>query len=155
MKHPGWDPRSFEGYKIPDSPYNEPYLEHRDFLSSLTTTEEAMVATWCLPNTIPLRHPARNKAWITVYYEHLLTEPEQELDRIFGSWGLPVPERAMEQVGMPSRTALESTFLESAESQLTKWTRSLDRTQIERMAAVLEYFEIHEYGPEPMPRVGD
>ena len=136
LKHPAWNP-NFDGYRIPDCPYNEFYLRHADFLASLQDKYEELVSTWCLTNLVPLRNSRNNKSWITVYYENLLFNPEQELGRIFGRWGLPLPESILSRVTHPSSSTSDATFQQSREKQLSKWQNFFDKTEIERMMNVL------------------
>lgn len=150
MKHGSWD-KPFNGYIIPEGRYSEFYKNHTEFLLSLETKEETLVATWCLTNMVPLSHPENNRRWITVFYENLLMDPEKEIERIFSRWGMPMPEDIIKMVRFPSATAKEKTFSRSAQSQLYKWKSFFDREQIERMSGVLEYFNVAHYTGEVLP----
>ena len=152
LKHGAWD-YDFNGFVIPNSPYNDVYIQHADFLSSLKTKEEALVATWCLTNLVPLRSARNDKSWVTVYYEDLIRNPEKELERIFQRWGLPMPESVINQIKTPSVTAKETTFLNSIEQQCGKWTSFFDQQQVKRMGSVLQYFEVEHYTTDLFPNV--
>lgn len=152
LKHGAWD-YDFKGFEIPDSPYNDLYRDHAPFLSSLGSKEEALVATWCLTNLVPLRNARNNIDWITVYYEDLLSDPARELQRIFRRWGLVLPDGLIEKAREPSSTAKETTFLSSVERQLAKWRAYFDQQQIERMMAVLRYFDVERYTIDLFPRL--
>ena len=150
LSHGSWS-KNFSTFNIPDSPYNDLYIQHSDFLSSLKTQEDALVATWCLSNIVPLHHPKNNEHWITVYYEDLISNPERGLHRIFDRWGLPFPESAKKRVRVPSITAKGATFQGNIEKQLSKWKIFFNQEQIEKMAAVLHYFEIKHYTTDIFP----
>jgi hypothetical protein len=144
----------FRGFRIPDCPFNEHFLRHRDFLAGLRTAEEGLAARWCLANQVPLGSPDNDRAWTTVYYEHLLLDPERELRRIFDNWELPLPRRIMNRVRVPSAKTLDPRFLSKPERQLDKWRRAFNDEQLERLIAVLDHFGFPGgYGLDPMPRV--
>lgn len=152
LSHPAWA-SEFKGYNIPDSPFNEIYLQHSDFLLSLKHKYEALVATWCLTNLIPLRNPRNNRDWITVYYENLILNPEQQLGNIFNRWNTPLPASVLKHITIPSATTRDATFRQSREKQLSKWKRFFDKTQTERMTAVLQYFGVTEYTTDIFPHL--
>jgi hypothetical protein len=142
----------FRGFRIPNCPFNEHFLKHRDFLSGLSTAEEGLAARWCLANQVPLGSPANDRAWTTVYYEHLLLDPQRELRRIFENWGLPLPRRIMNRVRIPSAKTVDSRFLSNPERQLDKWRQVFNDEQLGRMVAVLKHFGFPGgYGLDPMP----
>lgn len=151
LRFGAWD-KAFRGFAIPREGFNRAWVEpHADFLRSIQTKEEALVATWCLSNLVPLRHPANSQRWITIFYEDMLIEPERELERVFGEWGMPVPPLALDRVRAASATTKEATFQISVEAQLQKWKTQLSASQIERMERVLTYFEVEEYDRGVMP----
>lgn len=143
----------FRGFRIPDCPFNEHFLKHREFLSRLRTAEEGLAAQWCLANQVPLSSPDNDRAWTTVYYEHLLLDPERDLRRIFENWELPLPRHILKRVRVPSAKTTDSRFLNKPERQLDKWRRDFTDEQIERLFIVLEHFGFPGgYGLDPMPR---
>ncbi|HET7586537.1 MAG TPA: sulfotransferase [Gammaproteobacteria bacterium] len=146
----GWD-QPFDGYRIPDGPFKERYLEHEAFFSGIRTQAEALVANWCMAALVPLRNNRNNQDWITVYYENLLTDPENELRRIFDRWQLPVPDKLYTRAGRPSSTTQNPTFTDDKHKQLAKWQSLFDKDQIARMMSVLEYFNVEEYGSDVYP----
>ncbi|MCW8814872.1 MAG: sulfotransferase domain-containing protein [Chlorobium sp.] len=152
MKHGSWD-APFTGYSIPDGRFNEPYRTHADFLLSLGSKEEALVATWCLTNMVPLTHKDNNRKWITVFYENLVLSPGNEIQRIFQRWGLQIPENILEHVNCPSATAKENMIDADAQTQLSKWKLLFDQQQIERMLEVLRYFTIDHYSEDAVPSI--
>jgi hypothetical protein len=149
----GFVAEGFRCFRIPDCPFSEHFLKHRAFLLGLRTAEEGLAAHWCLANQVPLSSPENNRAWTTVYYEHLLLDPERELRRIFENWELPLPRQIMSRVRVPSAKTVDSRFLGKPERQLDKWRRAFDDEQLERLVAVLDHFGFPGgYGLDPMPR---
>jgi len=150
LKHGSWDYK-FEGYQIPAGPFTEPYRKHREYLLSLKSKEEALVATWCITNAIPLKHRANDMKWITVYYEDLLMQPNEEFDRIFSRWGIAMPEDLLDHLRTPSARAKEKVHTENARLQLSKWQDFFSSQQVNKMIAVIEYFQIRQYGRDILP----
>jgi hypothetical protein len=154
LRHGNWS-YEFSGYKIPHCPFNEFYSKHAEFLSKIRTKEEALVATWCLVNLVPLLHIGNNVNWVMIYYEHLLKNPRKEMQRIFDRWQLPVPDNFLDKVAKPSATTREATFEHGAEKQLAKWKSRFNDAQLKKMMTVLEYFGIEQYGMGILPKLGD
>ena len=147
LKHGAWN-KDFQGFVIPNCRYNDVYIRHADFLSSLETKAEALVAMWCMMNSVPLGNARNNKDWITVYYENLIVDPEKELRRIFEIWNLRIPENVLQQVRVPSHTTQDATFLNSIDKQLSKWRSFFSEKQIKRFDVILRYFGVKCYSVE-------
>jgi hypothetical protein len=135
----------FTGFPIPDGLHNAIYKKHETFLLSLKTKEEALLATWCLTNQVPLTNARNNKDWITVAYEQLLQDPEKEIKRIFSRWDLPVPDKTIEGLRKPSSTTKNDTFTKSTEQQLSKWQTYFNTSQLSQFKEILDYFEVDIY----------
>lgn len=149
LKQGGWD-YTFSEFHIPKSPYNEIYITHEHYLKSLTTKEEALVASWCITNLIPLRDNHKN--WHEVYYEDLVLFPEKEIGKIFELWGLEIPALVLDEVRRPSSTTISIASAVDPIEQLSKWKRQLSPDQIARMSKVIEYFGLEYYDNSIYPR---
>ena len=145
--HGAWS-FSYSGFEIPNVPFNKHYTDHSDFLSQLKTKEEALVATWCLTNLVPLCHSRNDKSWITIYYENLIRYPEKECYRIFQRWGLPIPYGIQSQLKEPSTTTKDATNLSDFDKQCGKWRSFFDQKQISKMTEILRYFEVKDYSAD-------
>jgi len=155
MKQGGWN-SPFRKFEVPKIPFNEIYQEHIKFLTSLSTKEEILIAYWCLTNKISLNHPNNNTKWITVYYEKLLLHPGHEIQRIFKTWNMPVPKDIEKTYQKKSSTTLGEMNTHDPKIQLAKWKRELNKTQINKMQRVLDYFEITSYSWDKLtPRIDD
>jgi hypothetical protein len=155
MKQGGWDniPDSFE---IPNTPFNDFLKMHQSYFKSLNTKEEKLTSLWCLSNTVPLNHQDNNIKWISIYYENLLLKPEQEVQRIFNKWKIPVPEGIEKNYRKESSTTLGRIDTNDPEAQLNRWQRELSISQIDKMQSVLDYFGITCYSrDELIPVVND
>ncbi len=145
-------PSQWRGFGSPPvGRFNDAYHEHADFLQTLETTEEVLLAQWCQTTLPTLRHPDNDKRWITVHYEHLLLNPADNLERIMSRWNTSMPAGIEHQLRQASATTNEATFLQGVEAQLQKWQKQFSSEQVARMKAVLEYFEVEFYDDGLMP----
>ena len=151
LQHGGWD-YEFSQFEIPHGPFNEAYTDHKTFLSSLQSKEEALTATWCLCNQVPLKHPGNNKDWITINYETLLQNPEDLLARILQRWNMDTTKVATLDFTRLSTTAIQDGPV-TASTHIENWKKFFTGAQVERMVRVLDYFEIREYNADPYPKV--
>lgn len=150
----GWSHYFLPSMLQSDNPYNEFYTRHADFLATITTKEEELMAIWCMTNQVVLQHAHNNEAWITVFYEDLLVQPEAEIRRIFQTWGLPVPQSIWDQLQKPSATARDTTTSpQERDVQLRKWQTYFSPEQKARMQEILDYFGVDIYHMDDvMPR---
>lgn len=144
LNYGSWD-YEFDGFKIPNTPYNDIYLKHAGFLSKIETKEEALVATWCITNMIPLTNTRNNVDWLTIFYEDLIVDPEREMNRIFSRWNLSVPDTVYEMMRKASSTTKDATFELSIDEQLSKWKTVFSTEQLQKMQDVLNYFDVKVY----------
>lgn len=151
MKEGSWDNKS-EGFQVPGMPFNSIFREHAPFLSTLKSKEEGIVANWCINNKIVLTNKRNGKDWIVLHYENLLLKPEEELQRIFNRWNLPMPEGILNNITKASSTTQEPTFQKDLEAQLSKWQVFFKDEQIEQLQKVLDYFEIDTYSKNILPQ---
>ena len=148
MKHGAWEkgPTSFH---IPEIPFNDVFVNHRDFLSTLNTVEEVLAATWCFHNGYTLKHQRNNRDWITVTYESMLLEPEKIIRRILDNWDIDIDVSELELRRKSTTTRSDSP--DDIRSQLSHWKNSLDEDTRKRILRVMEYFEIRLYDGTEMP----
>jgi hypothetical protein len=150
LKQGGWN-FHYDGFKIPEIPFNMIYKKHESFLMQLETKEESLVAYWCMTNQEVLNHPKNNKAWITVQYEDLVLNGIQSWKRIFSEWGIEIDSENI-VLDNKSKTTVKGSPI-SGKSQVEYWTTKFDSDQISRMTAVLEYFEVKVYNENPYPLI--
>ena len=134
------------------NPYREYYDSHSDFLSTISSDAAKVVATWCLLNLPSLKNERNDFDWITIYYEHLLTNPTEVFDLIFQRWQIEKPLGIQSAINKVSRTAVSLKDNFCPEHQLSKWKSTLDAKQISEMMHVLEYFGVDEYDSGIYPR---
>lgn len=151
MKQGGWD-YSFDSFDIPNGPYNHVYLEHEEFLSQIKTKEQALVATWCMCNQVPLNHKNNNKNWITLNYEEFLLRPKDSILRVFKEWNLNSANIDDLNFSKPSKTTVKGSPI-SGRAQIENWMKSFSKIQIVEMERVLDYFGVEAYSSNPFPEI--
>lgn len=149
LKQGGWD-NITTSFEIPNTPHNDCFNMHNPFLKTLKTKEERLTAVWCITNNIPLNHIDNNIKWITLNYENLLLQPNQEVQRIFTCWDMPVPEGIETTYRKRSSTTLGHLNTGDPETQLNRWQRELNVNQVDKMQRVLDYFEITCYSRDKL-----
>ena len=82
----------------------------------------------------------------------MYTNPEVEINRIFGRLGLPVPADIMTKVRTASGSALQSSVQRITDgSQLTAWRDELGPKRVENILNIMKEvgFDFYNDGPEP------
>jgi hypothetical protein len=127
----------------------EPFLH---VIEGARTEEEKHAVIWCVSNLVPLRQ-FEDCAWTLVFYEHVRSQPEVEVPRIFRALGVEPRDDALQAARRPSRTT--RNYGEPARSERTgaaDWQRSLSPGQIERICRIVAAFGLeHLYGNSAMP----
>lgn len=144
LRHGAWNGK-LPKFEIPDSPFNEMFVEHEGFLKNISTLEERLVVGWCYANKYTLENPRNNRDWITVYYEELMRNPLYEIERIFSEWNVAIPNEICDTIKKPSETVKNNNFSADVDRQLSKWQRGFDKETLAKMARVLDYFQISFY----------
>lgn len=150
IRHGGWN-QQVSTYEIPSAPFNDIYVQHADFLISLKTREEQLVATWCITNKVALEDENNNQKWITLHYENLLLNPQVELEKVFSQWGMEIPSKMIEKVNDPSKTTVETSPVKKNINQISKWKQQFSEETIRKLEDVLHYFQINQYSSENLP----
>lgn len=149
LKKGPWDKHPSH-FIIPDSPYNDRYLENIDFLNNIETKAEKHVAQWCITNEPLLRESAKNK-FLFVYYEDLIEFFDLELQRIADEVGITIDGDMVEILRKHSRTTNPNDPTLSPQRQIAKWKEAFEPDTIRRLVAVLEHFGVEAYGDEVRP----
>ena len=143
LKHVGWKDAK-NHFEIPDTFYNEVYDTHREFLKTLKTKEEVLVAKWALTNKIVLEHPRHDLDWIFITYEETLLKPKETLTKVLDNWGYTNFNLDKIDFNKKSKTSLSSKR-RPPEEQLAHWKSSFTDEQIQKMKSVLTYFSMDNH----------
>lgn len=154
LKQGGWS-HIKPNFEIPNGSYNSFYTDHADFLGTIDTVEERLAATWCLCNQVPLAHSGNNKRWITLTYESLLLNTEEQLNRVEKRWSTKFPQSVYNKVGAASPTTILGSPIRDGRvsEQLSYWKSQLTSKQIDNILKVMDYFHIDLYSSEELPLI--
>jgi hypothetical protein len=113
----------------------------------LTSNEEMLALRWALDHYIPFFvHEEAGYPWTLVPYERLVSNGQEELERIFASIGSEVPPAAAERLSVASRSAQRTgVHAEDAQKQLSKWRRQLESKQVDRVLQIAHAFGLDFY----------
>jgi len=137
-----------DSFKVPNQRFNAYFQQHENYLSSLSSTNERLIAYWCLHNMENLK--VTSDKYITIFYEDLLQFPEKNMKHIFKVWQQEIPDKLLQSVIKPSGTSIDLHI--SKEQQLRKWISYFNDQEIEAMQNVLDYFQITIYSTKtPYP----
>ena len=153
--HLAWDKKSKNEVVL--NKFDQQYQEKfQHLLDKEMTPMQHHVLRWCLDNVYLLNHPDRNEKWVTVFYEELFLNPEQEFERMIKEMGLKMDEQRIATMNFEevSTTSFkESPDLNQKKKQLSKWKTKLNATEIKEGLEVLNWFNIHVYTDEVMPQL--
>lgn len=146
------------GVRDPTWPDNLDYLRRElphllPMAERLSREEEFRALKWAIDQHVPfsVQEP---RPFTTVAYEHLVAEGAKELERVFGSLGMSVPEEAASRLAADSWQAREHSVdhgAASVEERLGIWRERLSPDQVDRILAVTEACGIVGYGRDLMP----
>ena len=139
----------------PDFRYKEIFFQYQDIIDKMTKPEERMAAEWCLHNSVTIQHPLNNIRWVTVAYEKLYKEPEEEITRIFGRLGLAIPDRVLAEIRKPSGTTLNGSVADiRSGQQLESWRKVLSAEQVRNIMNIVKEFGMDFYDESTEPDYG-
>ena len=109
---------------------------------------ENHVLNWCLENLIPLKG-WQNSNWVTISYEKLLADPYHSVHRLCNKLNLQEPEKMLETLHIPTRTAVEESkqriIADGAQTRLDAWQNHISSKDIQQINMVLETLEVDLY----------
>lgn len=113
------------------------------------------IFSWCIANYVPLRQFEQGEIHL-VFYEHLCTQPEVEVDRLFSFLGEPYDERVFKYLRIPSQVARRQSAINTGKSLTDDFKNHISRSQIQRAVEILSMFGLDKvYSEGPMPLVTD
>lgn len=107
---------------------------------------ERRVFLWCVENYVPLRQIAPGRIHVT-FYEHLVADPEPELQRIFDHLGEIFDDDILQKLRSPSPVSRERTI-----GSTDAWCHTVPQESRKRVGEILALFGLDRvYGEGPMP----
>lgn len=149
-----YDKDPFVEFEVPQQAFNEFYKQNIDFLKLLKTKLEQQVAIWCIHNVRTIKNKKNDKRWLTVFYENLLMNPENEFSRIGNELGYRFTKSVLQKITVPSKTDFKKNFIPNPSMQITKWKNQLSSSELNKVHRILKYFDIEIYSAyDSMPQV--
>ncbi len=138
-KHQSWD-YPFKPFKLPNN-NQEPYKKHYDFLRTLVTSEQQILAHWCIANEIYFKRDNIIKDCIIVKYEDLLSDTESTLVDIFKEWQMAGEGIHKIDFRRPSSSSNKAQDILPA-VQMEHWRKEMSTASLLEYNRILEYFNI-------------
>ncbi|GEM_PF-1513040 len=144
--------RPIENCITPEFRHSEYFEKYADIWKSIKTHEEYLAFIWSVNTTEVMDHPDRNRSYLIISYEGLLTAFDHEIDRIFKYLERPVPDEIEKMYQKVSPTAqLSSKELIQSGQQLVAWRERLSQSTIDNILRVVNSFGIKYYDKNPVP----
>lgn len=154
MKHGYWKgvEKGNLVYDIPEFPYNEYYLQYQDVVKHVRTFEEHLAATWAFTMANTVSSPDNNKKWITLSYESLYNNFEDEIQRVFKRLNLDIPQKIYDGKLRASIMAKKHSldYIQTG-NQLLHWKNNLSATQVKNILGIVKEFGITFYDESVEP----
>ncbi|HLJ83455.1 MAG TPA: sulfotransferase [Candidatus Eremiobacteraceae bacterium] len=139
----------------------EDHLEpFRADIQSVSRDVDDHLLAWCANYYVALRQLAGKKVFVA-FYERILSEPHEEIPRLFSYLGRPIHDRVFTRMAAPSVQARVSRDGESSAvlrggNLVTDWRQHITQAEIDRAMWWLRRFGLDDiYGPGSMPLVAD
>lgn len=130
----------------PTSIKNRIFQNHRDYLKGLATPLERQVATWCITNGYILKSKGVNSKWLTIYYEDIIMQTNEELHKVLRSYNLDYNFKLnLTEIRKPSTTTFKNGLKKEPTLQIEKFLREIDNQELIKIQKILDYFEITCY----------
>ena len=137
----GWAPSKTV---ILSNSYFKKYPDIKEQCQTLDKPEERAALAWCLRYHAPLSLP-KPYPYTLVCYEKLVRNGEQEIRRLFDTWGLEVTDQVLQQLHKPSDTVADNSEIVSGNDPLAGWKKNLTNKQVSNILSVLEIFGLDFY----------
>jgi hypothetical protein len=126
-------------------------LPFMDLIKSAKTTEEKHAIIWCVSNLVPLKQFNSGEVKI-VHYEHLCTQPENELPSLFEFIGQTQTESVVNIINRPSQTTKVTSAVVRGRDKIESWRKKLSPSQIDSVLRTVDMFRLsHLYGESVLP----
>ena len=144
------DPR----FNVPEFHFNDYFKQYESILRQVDTPEKHLAAMWALNIKLIENHPYRSSKWLTITYENLYEQYDNEISQIFSWIKRPIPDNIQERKRVPSKsTKAHSLKYINSETQIDSWRDVLSLKQTSDILEIVSAFEIKTYSMEPMPHL--
>ena len=124
---------------------DHPYWPYLDYLNKLETGDEQYVAGWCIRNQYVLKNITSTKV-IVVFYEQLVMNPQQELDRILSLLKIDnEAPGAQIDFRLASGTSKLNELKAQPSTQLEKWKKLYPPKELDKFQVIMDHFQLDLY----------
>jgi hypothetical protein len=143
----GWPPSR---KLLLENSYLDKYPDIRLQCAALSKPEELAALAWCIRYHAPLS-AEKPYGFILICYEQLVRNGEQELKKLFDAWQLPLDEKVINRLNVPSDTVENDSQIVSGKDPLAGWKNKLSSQQVDSILAVLTIFKLDFYSHDLEP----
>jgi hypothetical protein len=112
---------------------------------------DKFIIRWCVEQYVPLCQFAPSDIHL-MYYEHLCTQPDIEIQRLFAFLDKPYSPTVLDQVVRPSKLSRSDSAVHTGANVIERWKLEITEEQIESAVALLQRFGLDGvYGSDPFP----
>ncbi len=138
-------------FKAQVSRYTQLFDDHADKINAIDSKEAMFANWWAISNLLPLTHPRQNESWLTVSYERLFLQPEEELKRIEDFIGISLPEDSLTKIKKASTSTQPGSGILKNGSQLGTWKKKFSQRQIDTILTIIESYGITAFSDSEEP----
>ena len=126
-------------------------IDKMDIIKRADTDEEKYAIIWCVGNLVPLKQFHPDEIFV-MYYEHMCTQPEVEVPRLFQAVGRDYQDSIFDYLNRPSTTARPSSAVVTGHDRVTRWQKKLSTGQVNRILSIVKAFGLeYLYGDSTNP----
>ena len=116
-----------------------PYQQH---VAAVDDRFERALFIWCIETLVPLKQFTPTDIHL-MFYEHLITNPETEVRRLFAFLGKAYDPAVLTRLRRPSSTTRLSGPIASGNDQLQSWRRHVTDSQRSRALDIMTLFGLN------------
>lgn len=121
---------------------------YMEFISTISSDFERHLVLWCIETMLPLNLLPRDQYHL-VYYEHLCTHGEHEIDKLQEFLGHPAERNAYSVLRKPSELVRKDSAVNIGEDPVRSWEKHVTPAARRITQAILERFGVdHLYSAE-------
>jgi hypothetical protein len=148
-----WTDKDIEPFLSQPKLIDDFLADKMEVIGRAKSVEEKHAVVWCISNLVPIRQFYSDLLPV-VFYEHLCTQPEQEVLKIFQAIRHEYDDAIFASAKRPSYTAIRTSAVVTGEDKIARWKRELSPKQISNILSVVEDFElVYIYGDSVTPLV--
>ena len=138
----GWDTH-LKDFFIQDELMEDFLNPFKKEIESVDNIFDKHIFMWCIENYIPLKQFTDGEIQV-IFYEHLCTNPQKEIENISSFIGKDFSSAMLEQSIKPSALSREDSAICSGTDLVTSWKKSISHKQTKRAMEICSTFGLQE-----------